>query len=104
MGTEVHGDVIDELPLLYTMLIKVLGKGNEVHCVGTHSDWVGRISRVELVGPSKGFKVNTINVAVVTASGREGSFTVNMPDRWKLGKDGNRWCLWPPRAARPDQG
>lgn len=86
-----------DLPLLLSMLLKVLDKGHTVQVVETHRTWLGPI--VEAKHTENGIEIKVKNYDEERGVTANHSFNIRQPERWKLGKhpDGN-WCLWPPRA------
>jgi hypothetical protein len=90
-----------DLPLLLSMLLKVMAKGHEVRVVETHRTWCGPV--VEAT-PSTGtpgaidVKVRSEDALTPELTSIH-SFTIRQAERWKLGRnEAGQWCLWPPRA------
>ena len=90
-----------DVPVLQSMLARLLNKGHEVKVVETHYVWRGKILAVKSSSSTPG----AIEILVLNESESQPgvvsrhSFTIMQPHRWKLGKNGEgQWTLWPPRA------
>lgn len=94
-----------DMPVLQSMLLRLLKKGVEVKVIDTHPIWCGKILDVKNSDADPGL----IDVLVLNVDAQENgvthkhSFTIRQPERWKLGKNvAGEWTLWPPRAkTRP---
>ena len=96
-----------DMPILQSMLERLLKKDIEVRVIDTHPVWCGKILKVTNSVASPGLiDVTVLNDAALEHGvERKHSFTIRQPERWKLGKnEEGRWTLWPPRAeSRPDR-
>lgn len=92
-----------DLPLLLSMLLKVLAKGHTVEVVETHRVWCGKVMEAQLsTGTHGAIDIKVRNDDAVTLGvTHTHSFTIRQAERWKLGRnEAGQWCLWPPRSSR----
>ncbi len=90
-----------DMPVLQSMIDRLLRKGIEVRVIDTHPVWCGKILEVSNSVANPGLiDVKVLNEAALEHGvEHKHSFTIRQPERWKLGKnDAGQWTLWPPRA------